>query len=161
MNTEPFEFYCLLHEIGGNSYLTSLNGLENLTSIGNRVLVDSNNALTNVCSLYKVTGLNSLRITNHDLLSMETAYAFETQLRSNGFTGTADISNNNGSGLVSCDIDNDTVTDAADNCPNICNPNQLDADSDGLGDVCDASPGCGGISCGVPQPECEEVCGGG
>ena len=34
---------------------------------------------------------------------MDTAYALETQLRENGFTGVAGIDNNNGSGLVSCD----------------------------------------------------------
>jgi hypothetical protein len=34
---------------------------------------------------------------------MDTAYALETQLRNNGFTGTADIHDNNGTGLVTCE----------------------------------------------------------
>ncbi len=58
------------------------------------------------------------------------------------------------------DTDSDGVPDDSDNCPLICNADQLDADGDGIGDVCDASPGCGGVSCGVPQPACEESCGG-
>jgi hypothetical protein len=49
------------------------------------------------------------------------------------------------------DIDGDGVEDGVDNCPNTCNPLQLDADNDGIGDVCDAAPGCGG--CG--QTACE------
>ena len=52
------------------------------------------------------------------------------------------------------DEDFDGISDAADNCPNICNTNQLDADSDGIGDVCDVTPGCGG--CG--EPVCEVSC---
>jgi hypothetical protein len=41
-----------------------------------------------------------------------------------------------------------------DNCPDNCNTQQLDADEDGLGDVCDPDPGCGG--CGGDF--CEEEC---
>lgn len=43
----------------------------------------------------------------------------------------------------------------ADNCPNVCNSQQLDADNDTIGDVCDSTPGCGG--CG--QVLCETDCG--
>jgi hypothetical protein len=38
------------------------------------------------------------------------------------------------------DIDNDGVPDDADNCSNIANTGQADADSDGRGDVCDDCP---------------------
>jgi hypothetical protein len=40
--------------------------------------------------------------------------------------------------------DNDDIPDTEDNCPNTSNSQQLDADEDGVGDVCDTAPGCGG-----------------
>ncbi|MBN2106024.1 MAG: thrombospondin type 3 repeat-containing protein [Deltaproteobacteria bacterium] len=52
---------------------------------------------------------------------------------------------------VNCDIDIDAILNDADNCPAVYNVQQLDADSDGTGDVCDTAPGCGG--CG--QAACE------
>ena len=140
--------------IGNNAALTSLNGLENITS-GKDLLIEDNEALINICALYNVNFIGGyVEIYNNLVLSMDIAYALETQLRNNGFSGTAVIHDNNGSGLVNCDLDNDTVTDAADNCPDTCNSNQTDADGDGIGDVCDETPGCGG--CG--QPVCEESC---
>jgi hypothetical protein len=48
----------------------------------------------------------------------------------------------------------DITSDSSDNCPDKCNSHQLDADGDGIGEVCDDTPGCGG--CG--QPTCENEC---
>lgn len=51
------------------------------------------------------------------------------------------------------DTDADGVPNDVDNCPDTCNSQQLDADGDGIGDVCDSTPGCGG--CGA---SCEIEC---
>ncbi len=60
-----------------------------------------------------------------------------------------------GCGLTKCenqiDTDGDGFREDIDNCPYTSNPYQLDADHDGLGDLCDADPGCGGIE----QPVCD------
>jgi hypothetical protein len=128
-----------------NDALASLSGLNNLTSVGGDLYIGENNALTNLCALYDTNFAgDELSIYENTLLSMETAYALETQLRSNGFTGTADIFNNNGSGIVCCgslsDNDNDLICSNTDNCPDTFNSDQLDADSDGIGDACDSCP---------------------
>jgi hypothetical protein len=51
-----------------------------------------------------------------------------------GFIGVADW----GPGEASTDADGDGITDDADNCPTVANPNQTDADGDGRGDACDS-----------------------
>jgi hypothetical protein len=53
------------------------------------------------------------------------------------------------------DTDGDGVLDNIDNCPTICNPQQLDANGNGIGDLCDPTPGCGG---GCIEPQCEPSC---
>jgi hypothetical protein len=52
------------------------------------------------------------------------------------------------------DSDGDSVPDDVDICPDTCNSQQFDADNDGIGDVCDNTPGCDG--CGANQ--CESEC---
>ena len=51
-----------------------------------------------------------------------------------------------GSGTrMGIDRDEDTALDGLDNCPAVANTDQLDADEDGIGDVCDplfTPPGC-------------------
>ncbi len=144
--------------IWDNVALTRLTGFENLSNVGGGLGIDNNTALINLCALYNanVAG-DELSISDNTLLSMDTANALEAQLRINGFTGTASILNNNGSGLVTCDndidTDNDGIPDSTDNCPNDFNSVQLDADSDDIGDVCDDTPGCGG---GCGEPACEK-----
>ena len=50
-----------------------------------------------------------------------------------------------GCGAVDEDLDGDTISDCIDNCPEVANSDQFDADRDGIGNPCDSSPwGSGG-----------------
>ena len=57
-------------------------------------------------------------------------------------------------GRKSCFEDGDGVELLTDNCPGHCDVDQLNADGDALGDVCDPDQGCG--HCG--EPECGLEC---
>lgn len=54
------------------------------------------------------------------------------------------------------DADADGVPDATDNCPNAANADQLDADNDDVGDVCD----CDLLGCSDGNPCTDDVCDG-
>jgi hypothetical protein len=145
--------------ISHNNTLTTLGGLENLTSL-NGLDIYSNDALTNLCGLYNVNSIErGLVIYDNTSLSMDTAYALERKLRSNGFTGSAFIMYNNGTEQVFCDDDEDDdgIENDLDNCPNTCNSQQLDADGDDIGDLCDWNPGCT-LNGGCGQTKCEQSC---
>ncbi|WP_282041965.1 choice-of-anchor B family protein [Winogradskyella flava] len=64
---------------------------------------------------------------------------------------------------VNNDIDDDTILNSIDNCVNISNPDQLDTDSDGLGNVCDDDDDDDGIldendNCPLfPNPDQEDI----
>jgi hypothetical protein len=47
------------------------------------------------------------------------------------------------------DTDGDGIPDSADNCPNVPNPNQLDCNGNGIGDVCETFTDCN--SNGIPD----------
>ena len=49
------------------------------------------------------------------------------------------------------DYDCDGVLDGQDNCPEMHNPDQADANGDQQGDACDTSPECVGGKCGPPN----------
>ena len=56
--------------------------------------------------------------------------------------GTVAWKNTYGYKTVDCvDSDGDGFNNDLDNCPNVYNPDQADADNDGVGDACDAPPG--------------------
>jgi hypothetical protein len=136
--------------------------------VGGRLYIYGNDVLINLCALYNVNlDADNLYIYDNSLLSMDTANALEAQLIINGFTGPSYIRDNFGTVQVFCDNDDDTVYDDTDNCPNVANLNQADADLDDTGDACDKDTVYGTISgdiqegiivniyilsCGVPQP---------
>jgi hypothetical protein len=137
-------------KIEGNEMLLDLDGLSNLWVFGGDVLQISENA-----SLIDLSGLYSVRMPGdylaifyNQVLSMSEAYDLESQLGVNGFNGTAFIGNNG-----TMDNDNDGIVDSEDNCINNCNTQQLDADGDGIGDVCDPDTGCDGCS-SICEIEC-------
>jgi MYXO-CTERM domain-containing protein len=92
-----------------------------------------------------------------------------TDTTSDTFTYTIEDATNSASNVAAvaitivpiddADTDGDGTTDTTDNCPDVANAEQLDADADGIGDACDDLPvnpvapedgGCGCQSSGRP-----------
>lgn len=88
-----------------------------------------------------------MRIANHLIVATLVAQACGTPGDSGGAGPGPSDGNADGAGDVvddasevidpDSDLDFDEVVDSADNCPGLFNPDQADADGDGLGDVCD------------------------
>ena len=137
-----------------NDLLVSLVGLNNIGDIqGDWINISENDNLISLDALYGADYIgNYLAIYGNLSLSTATAYDLVTQWSPpNGvFNGTTFIEWN---GVDGADSDNDGVYDTEDNCPSMCNSNQSDADGDGIGDVCDPDPGCGGCG-GSCEIEC-------
>jgi hypothetical protein len=72
--------------------------------------------------------------------------------------------------LPCLDLDTDGVRDQGDNCPEVPNPDQADAEGDGIGDLCDPCPDDFGELCSCPcftgvdvrelidDPVCQPLC---
>lgn len=85
--------------------------------------------------------------------SVATIYAIQQDVDNDGLTNDADncplIAN-----LTQADGDADGAGDLCDNCPAISNPLQEDADADAIGDACDVCPGDT-----INDPDNDGVCG--
>ncbi|HXT23005.1 MAG TPA: hypothetical protein VN923_19810 [Thermoanaerobaculia bacterium] len=68
-----------------------------------------------------------------------TATSVTGEISATSATIESDTSNDHASATVAVDIDCDHYVDD-DNCPRASNPDQIDGDHDGLGDVCDNCP---------------------
>jgi len=102
-------------------------------------------------------------LVNGCIPATECTAGFECGTDDDGCGGTIDDCGTCGTG-ESCvdnicempggDTDCDGIADSEDNCTDTYNSDQLDEDSDGIGDLCDETPGCGGSG----EPVCEVDC---
>ncbi len=70
---------------------------------------------------------------------------------------TADVSGSDEHTLLALDADGDYIPDALDNCPNVQNPDQADADGDGNGDACNVYQDTDGDTVADKQDNCPTV----
>ena len=70
----------------------NLVGVDNLTSVGGYLSIQRNDALTDLSALYSVVlSGETLTIQWNDVLPTANAWALDTQLRANGFSGETAI----------------------------------------------------------------------
>jgi hypothetical protein len=71
--------------------------------------------------------------------------------------GTGEGGGGNDRTLLSSDADGDYIPDALDNCPNVQNPDQADADGDGHGDACPVYQDSDGDGVPDKQDNCPNI----
>ncbi|HFA48832.1 MAG TPA: hypothetical protein ENJ95_07435, partial [Bacteroidetes bacterium] len=125
-----------------NDDITDLNGLSNLQAVNGSLIISGNDNLLNIDSLANLTSVvDSLVITDNMSLS---ACCGVVPILEAGGAGVVIIENNlpgcNGEQdiLDTCnDDDGDGIPNDVDNCRHTPNPEQIDADNDGFGALCD------------------------
>ncbi|MDQ2657337.1 MAG: thrombospondin type 3 repeat-containing protein [Bacteroidota bacterium] len=83
------------------------------------------------------------RVMEISLLNVEDLYGNK---EANAFTWQFDVESADFSITATTDSDGDGIADVTDNCPYTTNPNQDDANGNGIGDVCDADADGDGIA---------------
>jgi hypothetical protein len=140
--------------VSNNDSLTSLIGLPEFTA--GLINVSKNDSLTDLCDLYDVTPTGNFYVKFNDSLNSLTAsdlaYYWDNTTSFSYDDDYFPDGNNGTETKITCD--GDYIDDDYDNCPAICNDEQLDYDTDGEGDVCDDTPGCGGCG-GTCELPCE------
>ena len=131
--------------------ISALAGLTGLTGI-----YLNKNQIVELLPLSSLTGLILLDVSNNKISDISQLITL-TQLtyldlgdnRISDFSPISDLVPNLTDGYFNdnqfIDSDADGVADEVDNCPNIANADQLDTDSDGLGNACDADDDGDGV----------------
>ncbi|MCB0563558.1 MAG: hypothetical protein KDD01_04200 [Phaeodactylibacter sp.] len=156
----------------GFDNITDLTPLMNLTSVSGELFIRNNAALSSLSGLDNLTSVGSLRIDNNPNLNTCNQLSRLLDDVDDGnpgpgaqpvpdVGGSIIISNNGPNGAcnslcdIVCDTDGDGVADANDNCPADANPDQADFDLDGIGDACDPYSSINGVVSGNLIPYIE------
>jgi len=168
-------------QLSQNQNLTSITGFQNLVAIIQGLTLDLNPVLEDISGLYNLEYLNEIRLNDNSLVN---TCCFIAELQRIGRIQGLIFLENNGplcSDIVdllasecvdpdydarmtndNCnlkynpnqmDSDNDGIGDVCDNCQLLANPDQLDTNQDGIGDACQAGSGPSGSNIEVKESD--------